>query len=43
MCPCPGNGKGLTMLFLDAIKDSSEFDKYVLHLFEKNLAVEGSF
>jgi len=43
MCPCPGAGKGLTLLFLENIKDAGEFDKFVQHLFEKNLAVEGSF
>jgi len=43
MCPCPNSGKGLTMLYLDNVKDAGEYDKYVLNLFEKNLAVEGAF
>jgi len=43
MCPCPNSGKGLTVLYLENIKDSAEFDKFVLFLFEKNMAVEGSF
>jgi hypothetical protein len=43
MCPCPSSGKGLTILYLENIKDSAEFDKFVLALFEKNLATEGSF
>jgi len=43
MCPCPASGKGLTQLYLENIKDAAEFDKYVLGLFEKNLAMEGSF
>jgi len=43
MCPCPGGGKGLTQLILDGIEDPGDFDKYVLHLFEKNLAIEGTF
>jgi hypothetical protein len=43
MCPCPNSGKGLTVLLLENIKDSGEYDKFVLSLFEKNLAVEGSF
>ena len=36
MCPCPGVGKGLTQLILDGIDDPSDFDKFVLGLFEKN-------
>jgi hypothetical protein len=43
MCPCPNSGKGLTVLMLENIKDSGEYDKYVLSLFEKNMVVEGSF
>lgn len=43
MCPCPGTGKGLTQLILDGIEDPGDFDKFVLTLFEKNLAVEGTF
>jgi len=43
MCPCPNSGKGLTILYLDNIKDSGEYDKFVLFLFEKNLAMEGAF
>jgi hypothetical protein len=43
MCPCPASGKGLTQLYLENIKDAAEFDKFVLGLFEKNLAMEGSF
>lgn len=43
MCPCPNSGKGLTILYLENIKDSAEYDKFVLSLFEKNLAIEGSF
>jgi len=43
MCPCPASGKGLTQLYLENIKDATEFDKFVLGLFEKNLAMEGSF
>lgn len=43
MCPCPGTGKGLTQLILDGIEDPGDFDKYVLALFEKNLAIEGTF
>lgn len=43
MCPCPNSGNGLTVLYLENIKDSSEYDKYVLGLFEANLVVEGSF
>jgi hypothetical protein len=43
MCPCPGTGKGLTQLILDGIEDPGDFDKYVLGLFEKNLAMEGTF
>jgi hypothetical protein len=43
MCPCPGSGKGLTQVILDGIEDPGDFDKYVLGLFEKNLAVEGTF
>jgi len=43
MCPCPGAGKGLTQLILENIEDPGDFDKYVLSLFEKNLAIEGSF
>merc|ERR1712023_295754 len=43
MCPCPNSGKGLTVLLLENIKDSGEYDKFVLSLFEKNLVVEGSF
>jgi hypothetical protein len=43
MCPCPASGKGLTQLYLENVKDSAEFDKFVLTCFEKNLAVEGSF
>lgn len=43
MCPCPNSGKGLTILYLENIKDSAEYDKFVLSLFEKNMAVEGSF
>lgn len=43
MCPCPGTGKGLTQLILDGIEDPGDFDKFVLSLFEKNLAVEGTF
>jgi len=40
MCPCPNSGRGLTMLFLENIKDFSEYDKFVNTLFEKNLAVD---
>lgn len=36
MCPCPGVGKGLTQLILDGINDPSDYDKFVLGLFEKN-------
>lgn len=43
MCPCPGTGKGMTQLILDGIQDAGDYDKYVLGLFEKNLAVEGTF
>ena len=43
MCPCPASGKGLTQLYLENIKDAAEFDKFVLGLFEKNLALEGTF
>jgi hypothetical protein len=43
MCPCPNSGKGLTVLLLENIKDSGEYDKFVLSLFEKNMVVEGSF
>lgn len=43
MCPCPNSGKGLTVLMLENLKDSGEYDKFLLSLFEKNLAVEGSF
>lgn len=43
MCPCPGVGKGLTQLILDGIEDPGDFDKFVLGLFEKNLAIEGVF
>jgi hypothetical protein len=43
MCPCPGVGKGLTQLILEGIEDPGDFDKYVLGLFEKNLAIEGVF
>lgn len=43
MCPCPGGGKGLTQLILDGIEDPGDYDKFVLHLFEKNLALEGIF
>merc|ERR1711981_1383733 len=43
MCPCPGTGKGLTQLILEGIEDPGDFDKFVLTLFEKNLAVEGTF
>jgi hypothetical protein len=28
---------------LDGITDPGDYDKFVLHLFEKNLAVEGTF
>jgi len=41
MCPCPNSGKGLTSLFLENIKDSGEYDKFVLALLEKNLVIEG--
>jgi hypothetical protein len=43
MCPCPNSGKGLTVLLLENIKDSGEYDKFILSLFEKNMVVEGSF
>jgi len=43
MCPCPNSGKGLTILYLENIKDASNYDKFILTLFEKNLAVEGTF
>jgi len=43
MCPCPNSGKGLTTLILENIKDSGEYDKFVLSLFEKNMAVENYF
>jgi hypothetical protein len=43
MCPCPNSGKGLTVLMLENLKDSGEYDKFVLSLFEKNMVVEGSF
>lgn len=43
MCPCPGGGKGLTQLILDGIGDPGDYDKFVLHLFEKALAYEGTF
>ena len=43
MCPCPSSGKGLTQLYLENIKDVGEFDKFVLGLFEKNMALEGKF
>lgn len=43
MCPCPNSGKGLTILYLENIKDTASYDKFILHLFEKNLAVEGTF
>jgi len=43
MCPCPGKGKGLTQLILDGVEDPGDFDKFVLGLFEKNLAIEGVF
>merc|ERR1712032_566630 len=43
MCPCPSSGKGLTQLYLENIKDIAEFDKFVLGLFEKNMALEGRF
>jgi chromosome segregation ATPase len=43
MCPCPNSGKGLTVLYLNHISDPGEYDKFVLSLFEHNLAVEGSF
>lgn len=43
MCPCPGSGKGTTQLILDGVEDPGDFDKFVLALFEKNLALEGTF
>jgi hypothetical protein len=43
MCPCPNSGKGLTVLLLENLKDSGEYDKFVLALFEKNMVVEGTF
>jgi len=43
MCPCPNSGKGLTVLYLENIKDSGEYDKFVLALFERNMVIEGSF
>lgn len=43
MCPCPGSGKGTTQLILDGVEDPSDFDKFVLALFEKNMALEGTF
>jgi hypothetical protein len=43
MCPCPSSGKGMTQLYLEGLKDVSEFDKFVLFLFEKNMALEGAF
>merc|ERR1712091_558479 len=35
--------KRCARLFLENIKDSGEYDKFVLSLFEKNMVVEGSF
>jgi hypothetical protein len=43
MCPCPGSGKGTTQLILEGVEDPSDFDKFVLALFEKNMALEGTF
>merc|ERR1719201_1154497 len=43
MCPCPASGKGLTQLYLEGITDAAEYDKFVLGLFEKSMAMEGSF
>jgi len=43
MCPCPNSGKGMTVLILENIKDSGEYDKFVLALFEKNMVSEGAF
>jgi hypothetical protein len=43
MCPCPNSGKGMTVLLLENIKDSGEYDKFVLALFEKNMVSEGAF
>jgi hypothetical protein len=43
MCPCPGVGKGLTQLILEGVEDPGDFDKFVLGLFEKNMAIEGVF
>merc|ERR1719331_1207267 len=43
MCPCPNSGKGLTVLYLNHISDPGEYDKFVLSIFEHNLAIEGSF
>jgi hypothetical protein len=43
MCPCPGSGKGTTQLILDGVEDPGDFDKFVLALFEKNMALEGTF
>jgi len=43
MCPCPNSGKGMTVLMLDGLKDSGEYDKFVLTLFERNMVMEGAF
>merc|ERR1711981_1206474 len=43
MCPCPGGGKGMTQLILDGIEDPGDYEKFVLHLFEKNYVIEGMF
>lgn len=43
MCPCPGQGKGMTQLILDGVEDAGDYDKFVLGLFEKNQAVEANF
>lgn len=42
MCPCPASGKGLTILYLENLRDAGEFDKYVLGLFENNLLVDAA-
>merc|ERR1711939_839663 len=41
--PMPRYGKGTTQLILDGVEDPSDFDKFVLALFEKNMALEGTF
>lgn len=43
MCPCPGNAKGVSQIFLADVNDPQDLDPVFLGAFEKNMIIEVAY